>query len=39
MKKVTPLSAPVGNLFYLDFKYGHKKTRRSGKKHKKKSNE
>lgn len=45
MKKgVTPLSAPVGNLFYLDFKYDdsiktHKKTRRSGKKHKKKSNE
>lgn len=40
MKKgVTPLSAPSGNLFYLDFKYGHKKTRRSGKKHKKKSNE
>ena len=30
---------PVGNLFYLDYKYGHKKTRRSGKKHKKKSNE
>ena len=29
---------PVGNLFYLDYKYGHKKTRRSGKKHKKKSN-
>lgn len=45
MKKgVTPLSAPVGNLFYLDFKYDdsirtHKKTRRAGKKHKKKSNE
>lgn len=40
MKKgVTPLSAPTGQLFYLDFKYGndksHKKTRRSGKKHKK----
>jgi hypothetical protein len=30
---------PVGNLFYLDYKYGHKKTRRSGKKHKKKSND
>lgn len=45
MKKgVTPLSAPSGQLFYLDFKYGdkveaHKKTRRSGKKHKKKSND
>ena len=43
MKKgVFPLSAPSGQLFYLDFKYGdetsknHKKTRRSGKKHKKK---
>jgi hypothetical protein len=42
MKKgVTPMSAPTGQLFYLDFKYGddkdksHKKTRRSGKKHKK----
>jgi hypothetical protein len=42
MKKgVTPLSAPTGQLFYLDFKYGdetsknHKKTRRAGKKHKK----
>jgi hypothetical protein len=34
---VQPLSSPVGQLFYLDFKYGstHKKTRRSGKKHKK----
>ena len=30
---------PAGNLFYLDYKYGHKKTRRSGKKHKKKSND
>lgn len=45
MKKgVTPLSAPSGNLFYLDFKYDdsikpHEKTRRAGKKHKKKSNE
>ena len=28
-----------GGLFYLDFKYDHKKTRRSGKKHKKKNNE
>ena len=43
MKKgVTPMSAPSGTLFYLDFKYGdesskpHKKTRRSKKK---KSNE
>lgn len=39
MKKgVTPLSAPTGQLFYLDFKYespSHKKTRRAGKKHKK----
>ncbi len=38
MKKgVAPLSAPLGQLFYLDYKYGktHKKTRRSGKKHKK----
>lgn len=26
---------PIGSLFYLDFKYGHKKTRRAGKKHKK----
>ncbi len=34
---VQPLSGPVGQLFYLDFKYGstYKKTRRSGKKHKK----
>lgn len=30
---------PTGKLFYMDFKYGHKKTRRAGKKHKKKSNE
>lgn len=30
---------PVGNLFYLDYKYGHKKTRRAGKKHKNKSND
>lgn len=43
MKKgVTPMPAPSGTLFYLDFKYGdesskpHKKTRRSKKK---KSNE
>ena len=43
MKKgVTPMSAPSGTLFYLDYKYGdesskpHKKTRRSKKK---KSNE
>ena len=39
MKKgVSPLSAPSGNLFYLDYKYTHKKTRRAGKKHKKKQN-
>lgn len=41
MKKgVTPMSAPTGNLFYLDFKYesNHKKTRRAGKKHKKNKN-
>ena len=43
MKKgVTPLSAPSGLLFYLDYQYStdqnktHKKTRRSGKRHKKK---
>lgn len=30
---------PLASLFYLDYKYGHKKTRRAGKKHKKKSNE
>ena len=41
MKKgVTPMSAPSGTLFYLDYKYGdestkpHKKTRRSKKKKK-----
>ena len=34
---VSPLSAPSGNLFYLDYKYTHKKTRRAGKKHKKKN--
>lgn len=35
----TPLSAPTGQLFYLDFKYekNYKKTRRAGKKHKKKN--
>ena len=27
---------PTGNLFYMDYKYGHKKTRRGGKNHKKK---
>jgi hypothetical protein len=37
MKKgITPMSAPSGNLFYLDYKYesvkSHKKTRRSKKK-------
>lgn len=38
MKKgVTPMSSPTGTLFYLDYKYSHKKTRRSGKKHKKKN--
>ncbi len=38
MKKgVMPLSAPSGNLFYLDYKSTHKKTRRAGKKHKKKN--
>jgi hypothetical protein len=38
MKKgVMPLSAPSANLFYLDYKYTHKKTRRAGKKHKKKN--
>jgi len=43
MKKgVTPLSAPSGLLFYLDYQYStdknktHKKTRRAGKRHKKK---
>ena len=42
MKKgVTPLSSPSGLLFYLDYQYSdsnktYKKTRRSGKKHKKK---
>lgn len=35
-KGVTPISAPSGHLFYLDFKYDiHKKTRRSGRKKKK----
>ena len=28
---------PVGRLMYMDFKYGHKKTRRAGKKHRKKN--
>lgn len=28
-------NGPLGNLLYMDFKYGHKKTRRAGKKHKK----
>lgn len=32
-------SGPIGSIFYLDYKYSHKKTRRAGKKHKKKSNE
>lgn len=43
---VQPLSAPLGQLFYLDYKYdknlinstSHKKTRRAGKKHKKNGN-
>lgn len=46
MKKgVSPLSAPSGVLFYLDYQYAseqkkiHKKTRRAGKKHKKKQND
>lgn len=39
MKKGSPLSSPTGQIFYLDYKYGHKKTRRAGKKHKRKSNE
>ena len=30
-------SGPRSQLFYMDFKYGHKKTRRAGKKHKKKN--
>lgn len=35
-KGVTPMSAPSGHLFYLDFNYDtHKKTRRSGRKKKK----
>lgn len=28
---------PKGQLFYFNYQYGHKKTRRSGKKHKKKN--
>ena len=36
---VQPMYAPMGLLFYIDYKYGdnktYKKTRRSGKKHKK----
>jgi len=37
---VQPLSSPRPSLFYLDFKYeSGKKTRRSGKKHKKKNND
>lgn len=28
---------PSGQLFYMDYTYGHKKTRRSGKKHKNKN--
>jgi len=28
---------PSGQLFYMDYTYGHKKTRRSGKKHKSKN--
>jgi hypothetical protein len=32
-------SGPKGSLFYFDYQYGHKKTRRAGKKHKKKSND
>ena len=34
MKKgVMPLSTPSSNLFYLDYKLTHKKTRRAGKKY------
>ena len=29
-------TGPKGSLFYFDYQYGRKKTRRSGKKHKKK---